>query len=146
MLSVQEIAFCRGYEKLRGLRSRQNCRIVESNTWHPFVFGPEFAYKSLWNRCLRTEKTWQTIESKPGPVCFSWKFSSCSVKSTCAPRHEERKYTYREILSVYWKRSCSITVQKVSTYKQAWDWAGQGDIVTTCSPWHMKFGTLRRTR
>jgi hypothetical protein len=46
MLSVQEIAFCRGYEKLRGLRS-QKCGIVESNTWHPFVFGPEFAYKSL---------------------------------------------------------------------------------------------------
>lgn len=57
MLSVQEIAFCCGYEELRGIRSRQNCRIVEINTWHPFVLVPEFAYKSLWDRCLRTEKT-----------------------------------------------------------------------------------------
>jgi hypothetical protein len=44
VLSIQEVAFRCGYEKLQVLRTRLADRSIESNTWHPFVFVPEFAY------------------------------------------------------------------------------------------------------
>ena len=56
-------------------------------TWQPFVFGPEFAYDEMVREVrVAGGRAVHTIDNRPGPVCFSWKFSSCSSVRLCTDR------------------------------------------------------------
>ena len=46
-------------------------------TWQPLVLGPELAWMKYVSLCeLHDVALLLAIDRRPGPVCFSWKFSS----------------------------------------------------------------------
>ena len=83
VLPVKEIARCGRDEKLyKSVALRRNTRGDGERrwgTWQPFVLGPELAYLAM-SKTHNKERVWLffvlTIDRSPGPVCFTWKFSS----------------------------------------------------------------------
>lgn len=55
-----------------------------------------------------------TMESRPGPVCFSWKFSSCRGKGFIV-WYLDVESPYREFVSVDRKWTRSVAVEEVSS-------------------------------
>lgn len=52
--------------------------MIDKLTWHPLVLGPELAWIEGYHDTEGiTEGKELAMDRRPGPVCFSWKFSSC---------------------------------------------------------------------
>jgi hypothetical protein len=79
-------------------RASQSCKgpgTRKGRTWQPFVFAPELA-----------------MESRPGPVCFSVKFSSCTASEET--RMVEERRTNRELFAVDGERAGAVALDKVT--------------------------------
>ena len=61
---------------------------------------------------------WPTIDRSPGPVCFTWKFSSWS--STGLRRGEKALYrlrtTHGELVAVYRERSRPVAFEEITAF------------------------------
>lgn len=68
--------------------------------WQPLVFAPEFACTE-WtiSHCEQRVNQFLTIERRPGPVCFSWKFSSWSGDEHDS--HSTGGQWPRDVLEIY---------------------------------------------
>lgn len=114
-------------------------------TWHPFVFGPEFACRKSLSLYYSKGSCTRTMESNPGPVCFSMKFSSCRSSELQPCDNEDT--THWKFIAVYRERACPVPFHKIAAYNIG----PQNQTATLMlntrrerehEPWHMKFGTL----
>lgn len=97
VLPVQEIALRRSDEELAAVRIRTGVSLR--------VYSKAYVVENAGGNLL-------TIDRRPGPVCFSLKFSS--YRRNKHHPYPPAQQAYREFVSVYRERACSVSLDEVT--------------------------------